>query len=236
MTTETTSTGRERGQLAAEYVLGVLDHGDRQRCQRLIDSDPAFAAAVGAWEKRLAPLNAQYEEVQAPARLFAEIEQKLFAGIPQQPKGIWYSLSFWRVTAFAAMLGLVVLAGLNTGLFAPKPADEGPQLVATLAAEDTDVRFAALYDASTATMRINHIDGAIEAGHDFELWFIHGENPPVSLGVVKGGGALEIEIAPGHRAAMSHGTILAISDEPKGGSQTGAPTGPVVAVGEINQI
>ena len=55
--------------LAAEYVLGVLPGDERLAVARRIEEDAAFSILVGAWEERLSPLNAGYEDVEPPASL-----------------------------------------------------------------------------------------------------------------------------------------------------------------------
>lgn len=45
---------------------------------------------------------------------------------------------------------------------------------------------------------------------------------------------LDVDEAAG--AAIARGAVLAISLEPPGGSPTGAPTGPVIAAGEVRTL
>lgn len=52
--------------LAGEYVLGVLSLVDREAVEARTKADPAFAALVAAWERRLSPLNDDYEAAPAP--------------------------------------------------------------------------------------------------------------------------------------------------------------------------
>jgi anti-sigma-K factor RskA len=47
---------------------------------------------------------------------------------------------------------------------------------------------------------------------------------------------MDVKVSPDILAGFGPGTTLAISLEPKGGSKTGAPTGPVVAAGKAAQI
>lgn len=46
----------EREGLAAEYVLGTLDAGERAVAERDMARDPGFADLVAGWERRLSPL------------------------------------------------------------------------------------------------------------------------------------------------------------------------------------
>ena len=59
---------------------------------------------------------------------------------------------------------------------------------------------------------------------------IPGDGVPRSLGLLADGGGT-IALPPG--IAPAPGEALAVSLEPAGGSPTGAPTGPVVASGQL---
>ena len=48
----------EREALAAEYVLGSLDHAMRLRVEQMMRTDPELARLVDVWQQRLAPLAA----------------------------------------------------------------------------------------------------------------------------------------------------------------------------------
>jgi anti-sigma-K factor RskA len=75
--------------------------------------------------------------------------------------------------------------------------------------------------------------GAPATGRDFELWVIGANSvAPVSLGVIPSDRESLFEITPEIAALMDGGT-LAVSDEPEGGSPTGAPTGPILATDEF---
>ena len=63
--------------LAAEYVLGTLDAEERARARDLLAMDPAFAATVRAWERRLGELNVLVAAVEPPP----DIWQRIKAGI-----------------------------------------------------------------------------------------------------------------------------------------------------------
>jgi anti-sigma-K factor RskA len=83
---------------------------------------------------------------------------------------------------------------------------------------------------------LSHVSGDRGAGHDFELWAIEGQAKPVSLGVIPAGKTIRVRISPEIGKLLANGGTLAISLEAPGGSPTGQPTGPVVAVGGLNQI
>ena len=68
--------------MAAEYVLGTLNAAERAQAQQLIDSDPAFAAVVRDWERRLGELNVLVAPVEPPPALLDRIKSRHASGDP----------------------------------------------------------------------------------------------------------------------------------------------------------
>ena len=66
--------------LAAEYVLGTLDLEERAQAQRLVMNDPAFAAAVTRWERRLGELNVLVAPVEPPPAILTKVKARM-AGV-----------------------------------------------------------------------------------------------------------------------------------------------------------
>ena len=232
--------GPERGGdeiLAAEYVVGVLPADERQTASRRIDSEAAFARLVDQWEVHLAPMASAYQPVEPPDTVKPAIDRRLFtggAGAVAPTGGLWASLAFWRGLTTAAIAAMVIYAAVP---FINPPA-EAPQmrLVASLAADNSDVKYLAVYDAAHGQVSLSHVSGERASDRDFELWMIEGQNPPVSMGVVPVGATSHIVITPEIREKLASGAVLAISLEPTGGSPTGQPTGPVVAAGDLKNI
>ena len=63
--------------LAAEYVLGTLSADEREHAEALLTLDPAFAASVRMWERRLGELNVMVEAVEPPPELWDKIKSEL---------------------------------------------------------------------------------------------------------------------------------------------------------------
>jgi anti-sigma-K factor RskA len=233
----------ERGRddlLAAEYVLGVLDRAEREAAARRIESEPAFARAVDGWEANLAPLAGAYGTVEPPALIKTAIDRRLFgsaaaSGADTRPSASWWSsLAVWRSLTVAALAAFAVAVAIP---FIDPPTPEGEtRYMATLTADASDVRYAAVYDQNVGEVALAHMSGAKAADRDFELWMIEGSNAPVSMGVLPAGDVIKIAIPPDVRAKLAAGAVLAISLEPLGGSPTGQPTGPVVAAGDLKSI
>jgi anti-sigma-K factor RskA len=223
------------GMLAAEYVLGVLPAAERTAAAARIGRDRAFAGLVERWEEHLAPLDAAYVGVEAPERVKAALDRRLFArpvAVPAAGGGVWTSLAFWRGLAAAALAALAIYAALPFAL----PRATAPQLVASLQPQGSDVQFVALFDGTGRQVALSHVSGDTGADRDFQLWLIEGGSAPVSVGVLPGGAAIRIELSQELRRRLAAGAVLAISLEPEGGSPTGQPTGPVVAAGDLREI
>lgn len=223
-------------QLAAEYVIGALSGDERRAAARRVETDLDFARLVDVWQKRLSPLNAGYEEVQPPASLKKALDVRLLdhGRLATQKPGLLQSLSFWRGLATAALVAFLLAVAIP--LFLPTNVTPDMRLVASLTGEKTDVRYLAVYDTRISEILLSHVAGDRAAGHDFELWIIKGNDPPVSLGVIPIGTNAHLAVTPAHRELIRSGALFAISIEPRGGSSTGRPTGPVVASGDLHSI
>jgi anti-sigma-K factor RskA len=214
---------------AAEYVLGVMSVAERQTFTRRLASDESLRVEVVYWENRLSPMAEDVVPTAPPATVFKSIEQRLFA--EDAKPGLLQSLGFWRGLSFASLAAAVLLGGLLFKTLEPGP-DGSSTLIAELAGESKTVRLAVAYDTAAGVLNINRVEGAAATGRDFELWLIAGSNAPVSLGVLPQNAQGSIVVPEALRATLAN-AILAISDEPDGGSTTGAPTGAVLATGQV---
>ncbi len=70
--------------LAAEYVLGTLDAEERKGAKDRIASDPAFAALVGRWERRLGELHVLTADMEPPPTVWDAIKEKLAETAPSE--------------------------------------------------------------------------------------------------------------------------------------------------------
>lgn len=223
---------------AAEYVLGVLPADERRQATTRIDGEPAFARLVDQWEVRFAPLGSAYPEVEPPASVKPAIDRRLATSVAQPSAApspsMWSSLAFWRGLAAAAVAALAIYVAVPY----INPPVELPQerMVASLAADGSDVKYMVMYDAHSGEIGLAHVSGERGAGRDFELWMIEGNNPPVSMGVIPVGSAMKMPVNQDMQNKLAAGAVLAVSLEPTGGSPTGQPTGPVVAAGDLRDI
>ena len=120
---------------------------------------------------------------------------------------------------------------LQPGLFGP----DAPIYTAEMADEGRNIVLAAAVNATTGALTVTRLAGVLPQGRDQELWLIVPElEAPVSLGVLPET-VTEITVPETFRASLS-AAVLAISDEPLGGSPTGVAQGPVVAVGKPQRL
>lgn len=227
---------QDRDLLAAEYVLGSLEADDAREAARLLETDPSFAASVRQWEARLAPLAAQVPPVTPPEALWARIEASTASASPQPastaaataeviPLTFRRRLRVWQGGAGVALAIAASLAAFI--VLRPTP----PTRVAVLAPIAGGVPVLLATEQAGGVLVIQPSGAiAVPSDHDLELWALaKGETRPRSLGVLP---------ASGRRltATLSPDTQLLVSLEPRGGSPTGQPTGPVLYGGTITAM
>jgi anti-sigma-K factor RskA len=224
--------------LAADYALGALGAAERAAAERRLASDPAFRAEVEGWQAVLAPLADDIAPVAPPAALWARIDaatRPVAATVPQPgSQSMWKSLNLWRYLAGASTVAAVVAVALLVAR-PPQPAQQ-PILVARLAASDGSGVITATYDAARSAVILTPSGKSDDEGKTPELWVIEGDKPPRSLGTIDISTSTSTAIPPERLRGLKEGSTLAISLEPKGGSKTGAPTGPIVASGKLTGI
>lgn len=233
---------------AAEYALGVLTAEERAAAERQIQADPGFAGQVAAWDARLAPMIDQVAPVEPPRVVWMRIAAQL--GILNRPAGaktgLWHNISLWRggtaafaIAASAAVAVLVLDPGGSVPMVttpATSPTTLQPLSVGLLKGGDNEaVSFVVTLDRQNQRLVIAPLSDAPE-GHSFEMWMLADGSPPVSMGSMDGAQVVVIDAARLLDISGDTPPSLAVSVEPRGGSPTGLPTGPVVASGALQPI
>ena len=226
------SDAPDRDLLAAEYVLGTLEGDEADQAARLQRDDPAFAAAVRAWEARLVPLANAVAPVTPPPELWGRIAAATGADIAAAARAdtvvplsfrrrlrVWQASTGVALAIAASLAAFVVVRPVPTprvAILAPV-AGGVPVLVATAEPDG------ALEVRPNGTI-------VVPDNRDLELWALAaGETRPRSLGVLPATGRTLT-------AALPPGTQLLVSLEPRGGSPTGQPTGPVLYGGRLTAL
>ena len=207
--------------LAGEYVLGVLEEADRRSVRLRSRTDPALAAAIGTWEQRLGPLAVALPPVPPPASVWTRLEDAI-AALPLEEQTPMVRRGRRWAWPVATGVSLALAAGLAAFIvLQPKPGSVG---IAAIAPINAPAAFVLQAKADGSLVLASVSPQAVPADRDFELW----ELPPgaakvASLGVLsRDGGVVRLSAVP------ASGTQFLVSLEPRGGSPTGQPTGPVL--------
>ena len=221
------------GVLAAEYVLGVLAQAERNAFAARLPKDAALRVQVRYWEQHFSAFNDEYASANPPPALRSAIQTTLFGAEEKSP--IWQLLGFWRSISFASLAALALVIAVPYALKpAPLATPQGTS-IAELSGETKAVKLDVSYDTASSTLRYAVVEGKAADGRDFQLWAIVGKDAPVSLGVIAANAPGSIKV-PAQLATQIGNAVLAISDEPKGGSPTGQPTGAVLSTGKLTRI
>jgi anti-sigma-K factor RskA len=218
--------------LAAEHALGMHTARVRSRFARLAREDARLRNTIEEWEARFHPLVAALPEVQPPARVWKAIQKR----IARPVEGVSRALSFWRSLALlstAAAMALVVYIGV-----APRP-DAAPYMVSVMSTPEAQPMMVATWqDEDQGELKIQILaKHVMTADTSWELWCLPGKNqPPVSLGLITTDTVQTVKLSEKEMRELAKAEALAMSVEPKGGSPTGLPTGPVLASGPLRKI
>ncbi len=227
--------------LAAEYALRLMDPAEIPGFEARLAVDPALRQLVADWEEGLAPLAETVEPVVPPeharTRLLAAVEPERTASrtaassrrARRNPLFGWLS-----GLAVAGAVAVALVVALPEVRFAPAPPSSQTAFAAEIAAEDGSLVIRA---ALTGTeLAVERLSGTAPAGRVLELWLIAVDaDSPVSLGVLPDGSEAILTV-PEDLAPAFAGGVIAVSEEPVGGSPTGSPTGVVLAAGSITTL
>ena len=227
-----------RDKLAAEYVVGTLRGRARARFQALLRYDPDLRRIVAEWEARLTPLAAAAGEIAPPARVWQAVARRI-AGAARGG-GSRTGLAFWRglaVTSAAFVLILAAFIGV-----APRP--EPPMAMVAVMNDDKGQPALVVYWPPMKAMRDPYVrikvvqeHPVMAPGTTWEMWMLPpGKDAPVSMGLITTDADQTMKLRPALASRMEGAWGLAMSVEPKGGSPTGAPTGPVIFKGQCVKI
>lgn len=241
-----------RQMLAAEYVLGTLRGAARRRFERLLKKDAALAKELRWWERRFGALQYGVKPVVPREIVWAEIDRRIHAGkLVELPPARSIvddrgPLNFWRGWAVAASAATVML-GYSLWL----QLRDGPQVIEKVRTVQVQVpqpmpwmatlqpnapaHWVVIYIPEKRQLKVSAA-GAYPmdaAKQSLQLWVLDDAGQPHPMGLVPEAGlTLEIPM-PGE---LPQKPVMAVSVEPKGGSPTGLPTGPVVSTAPLLQL
>jgi anti-sigma-K factor RskA len=216
-----------RRALAADYAIGLMPTTARRRFESLLIDDPNLRAEVAQWQESLVGLTTSLEPQPVPERVWHQI----VARIEPQRLHVPEKRPFWswmRIAAVACTLLVAVIVGVIYNR-------DKPDFNATLVAGNQQP--ALTVQAFDRYLKIDPVAVAsVETGRSLELWAIPADGVPVSLGVIPDNGKGRVDLSDSQRRLLGSQTTMAITLEPKGGSPSGKPTGPILYKGQLASL
>ncbi|RON45953.1 anti-sigma factor [Pseudomonas frederiksbergensis] len=213
-----------RRALAADYAIGLMPTAARRRFEQLLLEDAALRAELAHWQDSLVSLTESLPEQPVPEHVWEGITARIEPQVLHVPE----KRSFWswtRVTAALCSLLLIVFLSMLYNR------DEARYSATLLSA---DAQPALKVEAHGNFLNVEPLKlAAVDPGRSLELWAIPADGKPISLGVIPAGGKGKVELSDAQKALIGKPIALAVSLEPKGGSPTGQPTGPVLYQGAL---
>jgi anti-sigma-K factor RskA len=225
--------------IAGEYVLGTLRGRARARFERIARTERPVADAVRAWEERLLPLAETLPPVPPPERVWNAIRERIqgTAARPEAPAPRLASVGWWRGIALSSLALALALAVV---LLKPAPQQPEGVLVVVLAGQDAKPALFASTQRNSRYLTIAAIAPvALPGDRALELWMLPEQGNPRSLGLVSAvapAGVARIALPATAEQVLRNIPALAVSLEPRGGSPTGLPTGPVLYSGPVQRL
>lgn len=229
--------------LAAEYAAGLLAGADLTEARRRVAAEPGFSRDVARWRGWLAGLHDEVQDVAPPAALWARIEAAAgqHRAANDNERILRRKLTLWR--SATAGLGAVAAVLATILLIQPRPSvtprtverPVAPPMVAMVGDEEAAKVMVSWDPAGKQLVLATAGQLRADASHSHELWVIPTNGTPRSLGVMAADKPSHKRIADALAQLLQQGATIAISVEPRGGSPTGKPTGPVVASGALHQ-
>ncbi len=234
-----------KDRLAAEFALGTLRGPARAHFARWMWEDADLRRSVAEWDARLVPMSAGVPERTPPARLWPAIAGGL-GPVSRQGRGLWNSVGLWRALGLGAS-GLAAALLVATALVQPRQQAAPPPVIVQVPSNEVGAAYlAVLSDPKTqkpvllvsagrksSDLFVKTLDRSIHVDEkSLELWALPaGGAPPKSLGVLGADDRMKLRLHAVADESLGNVPALAVSLEPRGGSPTGAPTGPVLFSG-----
>ncbi|MFI8223856.1 anti-sigma factor domain-containing protein [Pseudomonas sp. NPDC085632] len=213
-----------RRALAADYAIGLMSAPARRRFEQLLLDDAVLRAEVAQWQESLTSLTEALPEQPVPERVWHSITARIEPQVLHVPK----KRPFWnwlRLTAAVCSIAVLVFFGSLYNR------DDARYRATLLSA---DAQPALKVEAHADYLQVEPLTlAAVDADRSLELWAIPADGKPISLGVIPAGGKGKVELSEAQKVLIGKPIALAVSLEPKGGSPTGHPTGPVLYQGAL---
>ena len=238
MNTESQHTPDKEDDLSGQYVLGTLSPEERHAFELQLVDSVELQRSVNQWQNHFLSITDKLTPIAAPQPLSARIERSLDE-LEKQPKKVeqpthnslfsfWQNLSLWRGIS-AACVVLAVVLGLKLQTIDPMLSE--PTYIAVLVQPENKTPGWVIQTSHTNQMQLVPL-GAVEIpkGKALQFWTkAEGWDAPVSLGLVKKGETLNIDI--NKLPALTENQLFELTIEDETGSPTGKPTGQITSIG-----
>lgn len=231
--------------LAAEYALGLLEDAQVMAAERRSAADSTFANRVRYWQRTFAELDTTANLVAPSDDLWERIAARLAGPEPQGAQmratrskrpwrtawigDIWDSLTFWRATALATSFASILLAvGLGVSMWR---GSDTPVFVAILMTENSNEPAALVNtfaDGRAELVPLREI--AVPEGRALQIWTLWDRTVgPRAIGLAQATRTMSLNLS--NLPSTGPNQLFEITLEPKTGSPTGRPTGPILMKG-----
>ena len=246
-------SSQARSSLAAEYALGTLRGLARVRFARLLKNDASLRGEVTFWQERFSEFATQLAPVVPRDVVWASLERSLAADaskvVPLRPKraavaiktnsrnlGLWQAwAAVASVTSAILGVGFWMQAGRTADLQAAITTAQAQPMpyLAVIQPAGGDARWAVSLYPEKNLMRVSLTSGRmpVDSSRSLELWMLDSKGKPHSLGLLPmegGSEAHDMALPDLSSEQLGAALSLAVSEEPRGGSPTGLPTGKVL--------
>lgn len=235
--------------IAADYVMGLLEGAELAAAEARLERDTAFAGAVHAWRERLAEIDATAEEMQPSAALWDRIaaDTRVAPAIPLpgarnalRGATLWNNLRFWRGAGIGGAFAALAFAMIMIGALATSRqlrhelvalAQRKPIYVAVLVNDTTREAGAIVNTFSNGRVELIPLRAIdVPAGRTLQVWTLWDRAiGPKSIGLASQSRTLQLDLQSLPDTVADQ--LFEITLEPEGGSPIGRPTGPILFKG-----
>ena len=222
--------------ICGEYLLGTLKGPARRRFESVLAREPLVQLTLKNLENMFTPNFANMPAEQPSPQVWVRIEQTVGAGISaaqssdhaHAPTLGWLGV-LWK-NAWGVGIGLAMAVILSMGAFNMAPKFMQPSIMVTSVVQGKQLQVILTSDRTPLTLA-GTLEVTAQADQSYELWLVPASGgAPQSLGLLG-----QLDISPAKTISLitqvRSGAKLAVSIEPKTGSPTGNPTGPVTVLG-----
>ncbi|WP_342078293.1 sigma-70 family RNA polymerase sigma factor [Yoonia sp. SS1-5] len=212
--------------LTAEYALGLLTRAEAADLEARLTAEPALSQLLINWTEDLAQLTDPIGPVIPPAALFDQIGLQLFG--PKVTRWWQHKAVIWLAGVGVAVGAALLIVNLLLG---PSNAARN-DLFATISAADRSVILDVAFDPDSGVLALDRTAGTASDDHVLTLWLVLEDLAPMPLGPLPTATSGRLTVDDQYRRLVP-GAILAISEEPIGGSLAAGPPNPWRARGRI---